>query len=242
MLPNHNIPVFSVPGHGGRSQSLPSPAQRSVLSKSTVCFKSLRSCPCLKRLNFTYIVNSWGKCVPDVVLRNYSENEVMYTKPQPPHASVTGAGTCIQPQQLSGALYWAFLQLSSLSLCPTICLCRLSLFVCASISVSLSVCLSVSLSLYVYVSVSVADSTQPCPLLSSVHDNHSAEPPLHPSNYGILLLGSLFPSRTLLHVFQTVSLSKLKLARPWGGVGGPDPLTHTKSAASQPHSLSLIQV
>lgn len=83
------------------------------------------------------------KCVPDVVLRNDSENKVMYTKPQPPCASVTDAGTCIQQQQLSVAHYWALLQLSSLSVCLS--------HISAS-SVSVSVCLSLPLVYPVYLS------------------------------------------------------------------------------------------
>lgn len=98
----------------------------------------------------------------------------MYTKPQPPCASVTDAGTCIQQQQLSVAHYWALLQLSSLSashlslgvcLClsvspsvyPSVCLSSLSLSVsiCQSlpVSVHLSLCLSLSRPLFVSLSV-----------------------------------------------------------------------------------------
>lgn len=171
----------------------------------------------------THTVNNWEKCVPDVVLRDYSENKVVYTKPQSPCASVTDAGTCIQQQPLSVALYGDLLQLSSLSFClpppPYLCL-SASVSLCLYLGLSLSF-LSVCLSLCVCVCLclSLSLSTPPSFVLYPLLFSMALTPqrplctPVIPECFSLALTS---PSSIPLQLFQTVRLSELKLRGPQG--------------------------
>lgn len=86
----------------------------------------------------------------------------MYTKLQPPCASVTDAGTCIQQQQRSVILYWALLQLSSLSASQS----SLSLCFCVCLSLPLAIFPSACISVSVFQSVFFSDCPSMFPSVS----------------------------------------------------------------------------